>query len=90
MGTPAQKARYELYSQIKEAKQLCESLEEIGGLDNVVASFRMVIHELEKPESQAIMEIYLGRGLLKNEAIHHINGDQTDNRVDNLRIVLLK
>ncbi len=89
MSTVAQKARYELYNQVKEAKRLCESLEGIGGLDDVVASLQAVIEEMEKPESRSIMEIYLGRELLKTEAIHHINGNQGDNRVENLQVVSL-
>lgn len=87
MSIVEQKVRYELYHQIKEAKYLCESLEAIGGLDNAVASLRAAIRELEKPESRAIMEVHLGRALLKSEAIHHINGDQRDNRVENLEVV---
>lgn len=41
-------------------------------------------------EHRFIMEQYLGRKLYKNEVVHHINGDKSDNRIENLEVVLLK
>jgi hypothetical protein len=32
------------------------------------------------------MEDYLGRKLLPEETVHHINGDGTDNRIKNLEL----
>jgi len=35
---------------------------------------------------RAVMEEKLGRKLLKDEFIHHINGDPSDNRIENLEL----
>jgi len=37
-------------------------------------------------EHRKIYEDFLGRKLNSNENIHHINGDRTDNRLENLEL----
>jgi HNH endonuclease len=34
-----------------------------------------------------VMECYLGRPLGKDEHVHHVNGNPTDNRLENLRVM---
>jgi len=38
-------------------------------------------------EHRFVMEQYLGRSLLENEIVHHINNNRTDNRVENLQVM---
>lgn len=40
-----------------------------------------------KLEHRVIVEEKLGRKLLKNESVHHINGDKRDNRIENLVVM---
>ena len=36
---------------------------------------------------QMVMELHLGRALTDAECVHHINGDKTDNRLENMTVV---
>ena len=38
-------------------------------------------------EHRAVMEEHIGRKLTEDEVVHHINGDKTDNRLENLQMM---
>lgn len=41
-------------------------------------------------EHRLVVENYIGRWLLKDEVVHHVNGNTLDNRINNLQLMTKK
>ena len=61
-------------------KHRAPRLQKNGYLTLTIGNKKRYVHRM-------VMEEYLGRPLRSDEHVHHINGDRTDNRIENLEII---
>lgn len=56
-------------------------------VDKSTGYARKTIGKTNRGYHRIVMERFLGRSLLKNEHVHHINKDKLDNRIENLKVI---
>lgn len=61
-----------------------------GGMTKRHGRFYLTIRpKVRVARYRYVMEQYLGRALTSKEAVHHINGDPTDDRIENLKVMTI-
>ena len=72
-------------TQIFCSRECANQVQRTGGIDKNGYRFRYWNRKYQM-EHRVIMEAHLGRPLRPDETVHHVNGDRSDNRIDNLEL----
>ncbi len=91
------KRTYETYKRFNERQTCCRKCADKyirgekrynwkGGIRKANSEGYLIDSITKRTIHRQTMEHFLNRNLNKNELVHHINGDVTDNRIENLEI----